>query len=69
MAEKLPILVYHRVHLDDDVTEPNDGGRTDLTLFTQQMKYLKEEGFQISEVLAFPDLNEIIDCNMKTIKI
>lgn len=26
---------------------------------------MKEEGFQISEVLAFPDLNEIIDCNMK----
>ncbi len=46
MAEKLPILVYHRVHNDDDVTEPNDGGRTDLSLFKRQMRYLKDEGFQ-----------------------
>ena len=45
MAEKLPILVYHRVHNDDDYTEPNDGGRTDLSLFKQQMYHLKEEGF------------------------
>ena len=46
MAEKLPILVYHRVHNDDDVTEPNDGGRTDLSLFKRQMNYLNEEGFK-----------------------
>lgn len=32
MAGKLPILVYHRVHLDDDITEPNDSGRTDFFL-------------------------------------
>jgi peptidoglycan/xylan/chitin deacetylase (PgdA/CDA1 family) len=46
MAEKLPILVYHRMHFDDDVTEPNDDGRTDLSLFKRQMRYLKDEGFQ-----------------------
>ena len=33
--------------------------------FANNVRRMKEGGFQISEVLAFPDLNELIDCNMK----
>ena len=30
MATQLPILVYHRVHADDEITVENDEGRIDL---------------------------------------
>lgn len=46
MAERIPILVYHRVHHPDDVTVPNDGGRVDLPEFERQMDTLKKRGVQ-----------------------
>lgn len=42
----LRILTYHRVHNDDDVTNPDDPGRVNLSEFRQQMEYLAEGGFQ-----------------------
>lgn len=65
MATKLPILVYHRVHADDEITVENDEGRIDLGQFRRQMEYLAESGVsvvthrQIADwVLAGTDLPE-----------
>lgn len=46
MAERIPILVYHRVHHPSDVTVPDDGGRVDLPEFERQMDYLVQSGVQ-----------------------
>ena len=46
MNTPLPILTYHRVHNDDDVTVPDDPGRVNLSEFTKQMQHLAECGRQ-----------------------
>ena len=33
MATKIPILTYHRVHLDHEITLPDDRGRVNLSQF------------------------------------
>ena len=43
MANQIPILAYHRVHRDEDVSVPNDGGRVDLSEFRRQMDYVAEQ--------------------------
>ena len=49
MAERIPILVYHRVHHPDDVTVANDGGRVDLP------------GINVARYLSFDAFREIVD--------
>ena len=44
MATTLPILVYHRVHADDEITVPEDAGRVDLSEFRRQMEYVADSG-------------------------
>lgn len=44
LDQTLPILTYHRVHLDADVTIPADLGRVNLSEFEKQMRYLAEAG-------------------------
>jgi peptidoglycan/xylan/chitin deacetylase (PgdA/CDA1 family) len=41
--DRLPILLYHRVH-HDDVTVPADGGRVNLSEFKHQMRRLRQRG-------------------------
>jgi peptidoglycan/xylan/chitin deacetylase (PgdA/CDA1 family) len=47
MAIKIPILVYHRVHADDETTVPADEGRVDLSEFRRQMQYLADSGARV----------------------
>ena len=47
MATKIPILVYHRVHADDETTVPADEGRVDLSEFRRQMQYLADSGARV----------------------
>jgi peptidoglycan/xylan/chitin deacetylase (PgdA/CDA1 family) len=46
MNTRVPILTYHRVHLDDQVTVPNDPGRVNLSEFKKQMQHLAKLGMQ-----------------------
>ena len=47
MAISVPILVYHRVHADDEVTVANDFGRVNLSEFQRQMQYLQQSGISV----------------------
>jgi len=47
MATKLPILVYHRVHTDDEITVEDDQGRIDLGQFRRQMRYIADAGISV----------------------
>ena len=47
MATKIPILTYHRVHLDHDITLPDDRGRVNLSQFQRQMDYLVASGVHV----------------------
>ena len=47
MADLLPILVYHRVHADHEVTVANDGGRVNLSEFRRQMQYLQQNDVSV----------------------
>ncbi len=44
MTDHLPILTYHRVHRDDDVTVVDDPGRVNLSEFEKQMRHLADAG-------------------------
>ena len=44
MANQIPILTYHRVHPEHEITLPNDAGRVNLGKFRRQMDYLAERG-------------------------
>ena len=47
MANNIPILTYHRVHADEDITPPNDLGRVDRSVFRRQMQYLAESNLRV----------------------
>lgn len=44
MATQIPILTYHRIHADEDISVPDDTGRVDLSEFLRQLDALVQAG-------------------------
>ena len=44
MPKKIPMLAYHRVHNDDDVSVPDDSNRVNVSDFRRQVDYLTDSG-------------------------
>ena len=61
MATKIPILTYHRVHLDHEITLPDDRGRVNLSQFQRQMDYLVAAGVHVTFEMTVERFQRIID--------